>query len=54
MTITLGTPTDSAFSAATPPAGAMKWFPSTVATTPAGPACSTAVAAESGANDKDL
>ena len=53
VTITLGTPDTSAIRTATTP-GAMKWFPSAAAKTPAGLACSTAVATESGTNDKDL
>jgi len=53
VTITFGTPDTSAIRTAST-LGAMKWFPSAAAKTPGGLACSTAVATESGANDKDL
>ena len=53
VTITLGTPDTSALRTAST-LGAMTWFPSAAAKTPAGLACSTTAATESGANDKDL
>jgi hypothetical protein len=53
VTITFGTPDTSAIRTASM-LGAMRWFPSAAARTPAGLACSTSAATESGANDKDL
>ena len=53
VTITLGTPTASAFSDDTV-AGTMTWSPSAAATTPTGLACTAATAAESGTTDRDF
>ncbi|MET1058209.1 MAG: Ig-like domain-containing protein [Nocardioides sp.] len=52
VTITLGTPASSLSTASTN--GAMRWTPSTAATSLAGLACSSAIATETGTNDRDF
>jgi len=54
VTITLGTTTQSANLHATSASAAMAWTPSAQVQTPAGVACSTTAATETGAIDKDL
>lgn len=54
VTITLGTTTQSSSLHSTSASAAMTWTPSALVRTPAGVACSTTAATETGATDKDL
>lgn len=54
VTVTVGAPQNTNNLRTGTQAGAMRWAPSALAKSPTGLACSTAVATESGALDKDL